>query len=230
MNCLKAGHMANKCRSPQSCRKYRKTHHTLLHIERAEPAKDSTTETVSSVTCVPQLKRSKQVLLMTCKAKIYDGTFTQARVFLDPGAFCSFVTERLAQQLRLPRHKDNTMIAGIAGVNAMHSHGTVSFTLGHACGGGKRIRVQNPFVLTRVTADMPVNPVGPVDKWKPLAGLDLADPDFGTPARVDIFLGADYYGEILICSRRWGPRGTPYAQKPVLDGFWQVRSHQRLPN
>ena len=114
MNCLKAGHMANKCRSPQSCRKCGKTHYTLLHLERAEPAKDSTTETVSSVTCVTQLNRSTQVLLMTCKAKIFDpdGTFTQARVFLDPGASCSFITERLAQQLRLPGHKDNTMIAG----------------------------------------------------------------------------------------------------------------------
>ena len=63
---------------------------------------------------------------------------------------------------------------------------------------------------------MPVNPVGPVDKWKNLAGLDLADPDFGTPARVDVLFGADYYGEILLRGRRWGPRGTPYAQKTCL--------------
>ena len=108
------------------------------------------------------------------------------------------------------------MIARIAGVNATRARGAVSFTVGHTRGGGKKIRVEDAFVLTRVTTDMPVNLVESIDKWKHLAGLDLADPDFGTPARVDVLLGADYYGEVLLRGRRWGPRGTPYAKKNVF--------------
>ena len=70
MNCLKVGHMANKCRAPQSCTKCRKSHHTLLHIDINKPPENSTTETVSTITQVPQLKKRKQVLLTTCKAKV----------------------------------------------------------------------------------------------------------------------------------------------------------------
>ena len=103
MNFLKAGHMASKCHAPPVCRKCHKAHHMLLHIE-IKPSEEPTTETASSATYVPQTKRVKQVLLMTCREKIKgpDGSVTYARVFLDPGASCSFVTERLAQQLKLP--------------------------------------------------------------------------------------------------------------------------------
>ena len=132
MNCLKAGHMASKCRAPPACRKCHKAHHQLLYIE-VKPSEEKTTETVSSATHVSQTKREKQVLLMTCRAKITgpDGSITHARVFLDPGASCSFVTEKLAQQLKLSRRRDNSVIAGIAGVNATRMRGAVSFTVSH---------------------------------------------------------------------------------------------------
>ena len=218
MNCLKAGHMASKCRAQPACRKCHKAHHTLLHID-IKPPEEPTTEMVSSATHVPQTKRGKQVLLMTCQARITgpDGSVTQARVFLDPGASCSFITERLAQQLKLPRRKDNSLIAGIAGVNATRSRGAVRFTMCHVSGKGRQVHVGNAFVLSRVCMDMPVSPVDYISHWKHLTGLDLADPEFGTPARVDVLLGADYYGEVLLRGRRWGPRGTPYAQRTC---FW----------
>ena len=142
---------------------------------------------------------------MACSAK--------ARVFLDPGATCSFISERLVQQLRLRRRKNNTMIAGIAGINATRTRGAVNYTLGHARDGQKKTRVENAFILSRVTADFPVNPVCSISEWKHLGGLDVADPDYGTPAWEDILLGADYYGEVLLHSRQWGPQATPYAQR-----------------
>ena len=80
-------------------------------------------------------------------------------------------------------------------------------------GKGKRIRVEDAFVLPKVTKDTPVSPIDAISQWEHLNGLDLADPDLGTPARVDVLLGADHYGDILLHGRRWGPRGTPYAQK-----------------
>ena len=45
--------------------------------------------------------------------------------------------------------------------------------------------------------DMQVSPVDSIGQWKHLhvTGLDSADPDFETPARIDVLLGADYYGE-----------------------------------
>ena len=56
-----------------------------------------------SVTRISQQKKTKQVLLMTSQAKVTgpNGKVTKARVFLDLAAACSFITERLAQQLGL---------------------------------------------------------------------------------------------------------------------------------
>ena len=215
MNCLKVGHMANKCRASPACKKCRKTHHTLLHINVSKPPEEPARETVSSVTHVPQRKRKKQVVLMTSRAKITgpDGKAMTARVFLDPGAACSFITERVAHQLGLRRRKDSTLIAGIAGVNATHTRGAVSFMVSHVHGRGKQIHVQHAFVLPKVTADMPARPIGSIRKWKHLKGLDLADLEYGTPSRINVLIGADHYGEVLLHGRRWSPRGTPYAQR-----------------
>ena len=227
MNCLKVEHMANKCRAPQSCRKCRKSHHTLLHIDSNKPPENSMTETVSTVTQVPQLKKRKQVLLMTCKAKITgpDGNVARARIFLDLGAACSFITERLAQQLKLPRRKDNSLIAGIAGANATHMHGVVSFTVSHMYTKGKQIHVLDALALPKVTTDMPASPVDSISQWKHLTGLDLADPEFGTPGRVDVLLGADYYEKILLHGQRWGHEARLLHRRLALDGSWPARSN-----
>ena len=99
---------------------------------------------------------------------------------MDLGAACSFVTERLAQQLRLPGRKNNIMIAGIAGVNITRACGVVSLIVEHVRG-GRKIYVHDAFVLSRVTRDMPTNQIEYVDKRKHLAGLDLSHLEFKTP-------------------------------------------------
>ena len=53
--------------------------------------------------------------------------------------------------------------------------------MSHVHGGGKQIHVEHAFVLHKVTADMQASPVDSTSQWKHLTGLDLADPEFGTP-------------------------------------------------
>ena len=74
-------------------------------------------------------------------------------------------------------------------------------------GKGKKIHALDALVLPKVTRDMPANPVDSISQWKHLTGLDLVDPEFGTPVHgsIDVHLGADCYGEILLHGRRWGP-------------------------
>ena len=169
---------------------------------------------------------------MTCRAKLTgpDGSIIQARVFLDPGAACSFITERLAQQLRFPRRKDNSLITGIARVNATRTRGSVSFTVSNVRGTGKQIHVEHAFVLPKVTTDMPASPIDSISQRKHLTGLELADPEYGTPGRVDALLGADYYGEVLLHGQPWGPRGTPYAQKTCFGWVLARPLESRIPD
>ena len=132
--------------------------------------------------------------------------------------------------MRLPRRKSNTVIAGIAGVNATRTRGAVNFTLGHARDGKRKIHVEDAFVLSKVTTDMPMNLVDTLGKWKHLAGLELEDSNDGTPARVDILLGADYFGEVLLRGRRWGPRGHALCPEDVLWlGFSRTTPNEESP-
>ena len=75
--------------------------------------------------------------------------------------------------------------------------GAVSFTVSNVRRMGKQIYVQDALVLTKVSTDMPSSPAGSISKWKHLKGQDLAVPEFGIPVLIDVFLGADFYGEIL---------------------------------
>ena len=46
--------------------------------------------------------------------------------------------------------------------------------------------------------------------------IELADPEFGTPARIDLILGADVYNKVIRHGRRSGPPGSPTANKTAF--------------
>ena len=56
-----------------------------------------------------------------------------------------------------------------------------------------------------VTCDLPLHPVPFNTKWSHLSGIALADPDFGSPGRIDLLLG------LLMSGRRVGPSDSPTA-------------------
>ena len=118
MNCLRAGHIAEKCRAPSMCKKCTRHHHTLLHKD----ADDLTQKKPDNVegkeeAHVAALSASEQVLLMTCKVKVTapNGFSTIARALIDPGSSTSFVHERIAQLLCLLCRKKNVMVEGVGG-------------------------------------------------------------------------------------------------------------------
>ena len=105
----------------------------------------------------------------------------------------------------------------------------MSFRVAGVRGGGKQIEVE-ASVLPRVTADLPTISVSPVSQWNQLSGLDLADPDYGTPARVDILLGGKVFSRAILHGWRFGPTGAPSAFKTcfgwVLNGEAKGQSGQ----
>ena len=64
-------------------------------------------------------------------------------------------------------------------------------------GGGKPIEVE-ASVLPKVTNDLPTVPVSPVTWWKHRSDLDLANPDCGVPAGVDILLGGKVFSKEVL--------------------------------
>ena len=103
----------------------------------------------------------------------------------------------------------------------MQPKGIVHFKVAGVKRGGKQIGVE-ASVLPQVTADLPTVPVSPVTRWKHLKDLEFGDPEYGTPAPVDILLGGKVFSKAVLHGRRFGPTGAPSAFKTcfgwVLNG------------
>ena len=47
--------------------------------------------------------------------------------------------------------------------------------------------------------------------WTHLSGIQLADPEYDTPGRVDVLLGVDLYSDVLLDGQQTGHPDTPTA-------------------
>ena len=94
----------------------------------------------------------------------------------------------------------------------IRSKGLVNVQITDASQTGK-VHPIEALVLPKITSNTPAYPVSIPQKWKHLAGLSLADPDYGTPGAVDMLLGADVFSRVVLHGRRFGPVGSPSAFK-----------------
>ena len=154
------------------------------------------------------------VLLMTCRVIIRgpNGSSAQARALLDSGSEASFITERLAQQLGLPRRRGPMITCIGESTPHIRPKGLVDIQVTDTSQTGRVHSVQ-ALVLARITSSTPALPVSKQSNWNHLSGLSLADPEYGTPGSVDLLLGADTFGRVVLHGRRFGPSGTPSAFK-----------------
>ncbi len=226
INCLKPGHISKNCRSNSRCKKCQKPHNTLLHIDAKSPTVENgqtplhTAETVeaSALSIEPATPSYTQAstggtLLMTCQMFVHapDGTHVKARGLLDSGSSASFISERLAQTLRLPLSARSIRISGITGMSRGSALQSVtSFSISPILSSAETLQL-SALVVPRITCDIPTQPVHFNAEWRHLDGLHLADPNFGEPRRIDVLLGIDVYAEVMLQGQRNGPPGTPSA-------------------
>ena len=229
MNCLRPGHFSRQCPSLNRCRRCQKPHHTLLHLE-SPPGKGPLTPavepTVSSSHAATGI--SSNTLLMTCQVtvKSSDGSSHKARALLDSASSASFVSERLANCLNLPRSRHNLKISGVAGLSQQSPLQSIAaFNIVPTNFPDKKLTV-SAIIVPRVTCDLPLQPVHYGTNWNHLSGLSLADPDFGKPGRIDLLLGVDVYADVLLNGRRSGPPGTPAAFETLFG--WVLAGRTNL--
>ena len=214
-NCLGGGHSKVQCKSIQRCKMCQKPHHTLLHIEtQNKVARDQNAPQEDiPVGSHAAAKLTSNVLLMTCRVLITapDGSTIEARALLDNASSASFISERLAHSLSLPRMSQSVSVSGIGGVyHKPPTQSVTRFQLSSLQTSGRKINV-TAVVVPRVTCDLPMKPVAFEMSWMHISDLPLADPGFGQPGRIDVLLGADIFVEVLRHGRRKGPTGSPTA-------------------
>ncbi|XP_036147491.1 uncharacterized protein LOC118647197 [Monomorium pharaonis] len=231
-NCLKLKHAVSDCPSDLRCLRCGDKHHTLLHIPDASSAgnadsaakeKDagsgavaSSSSAVTASVAVLTSQSGGQVLLSTAQLICSDteGREITIRALLDSGSEASFVTDRVAQQLCLPRRRVRIPVSGIQGQTSSVATQSVALTIGSR-DRSARLHLPSALVLPRLTSLLPARRVQR-HPWPHLAGLTLADPDYDQPAPVDAILGADVYSALLREGLRLGPSGAPSAQATAL--------------
>ena len=214
INCLNGRHSARDCKSSHRCKRCQRPHHTILHIESHHSDATSTASSTSpQVSSNAAVKLQSSSLLMTCRVRVKarDGSFVEARALLDNASSASFVSERLAQLLQLPRSPQSVRVYGIAGSSPRTPIQSVASLRITPLYGSNMEMDLTAIVLPKVTCDLPVSPVSFDSSWSHVSDLTLADPAFGLPGRIDLLLGVDIFVSVLLHGRRTGPPGAPVA-------------------
>lgn len=208
-NCLKDGHKVTQCKSG-GCRTCGNWHHTLIHKDDlllSEP--DHRQQEVagkkgggqclknsanSASYCSLKVSHSKQILLSTAIVQIEDrnGKLQLCRALLDSGSQSCFISEACAQRLKLRRESKRIPIQGIGDtvsetkhiVSLKISSSYSNFTLSVDC-----------FVLPKVTDNLPEHIIQ-CSNWNLPTYVQLADPTFYQPGKIDLLLGAEVVSHI----------------------------------
>lgn len=228
-NCLQKGHRTTDCSSKHSCKKCNKRHHTTLHPADSQQRKpeDCTSEgsqrgpqpkpekkttppppaqaaaesvgtEVQAALCTHPKGTGKQVLLSTAVVLVYGrADVYPSRILLDSGSHSNFVSEHFATLLSLKKEPANVTISGLNDINTtvrLKIHTKIKSRISDftAC--------LEFFIVPRITGNLPLSKVSCTSFTIP-NDIQLADPNFNIPDRVDMLLGAEVFFEMLKSGR-----------------------------
>ena len=137
-------------------------------------------------------------------------------VLLDPASTASFITEKLANQLQLPKQRQSICINGIGETQCTNTQNkTVRIDI-KSTHDLSSLETLDAIVLRSLTKKLPLQSI-PTGDWPHLESLSLADPYFNVLKPIDIILlGVDVYHDILKPGLILGPKGTPAAQDTIF--------------
>lgn len=213
--CLTSGHMAQHCKSTRSCHLCNQRHNTMLHLTDSK-SNNGTEVVVNTANCMYAVHRRPQVLLATAIVNVSDndGKYHQVRALIDQGSEASFISEKLAQALQLPRQKAKENIIGFGGVHAGSPKQSIMIHVSDCHGYGFATNIYT-MVMPCVTGRLAKMSVSDGFRWPHIIGLQLADPEYMDPHSIDLLLGSDVYGQTLLPGLR-KKSGLPTAQNTVF--------------
>jgi len=231
-NCLRTTHSSNQCTNENTCKNCGLKHHTLLHLDMR---KVSTTEGDTSneqgkehgpQSTVSHLGAShpttfQNVILSTALVRVSgkNGQTVLCRALLDSGSQSHFVTSSLTTELGIDRINAQVIVNGISSAETTvneKAEFTVSSRLNN-----KPYHI-SALVTPRITIDLPVGKMD-TSNWDHLQGVQLADPTFHLPGKIDLLIGAELFYEIVQDGKQFGPEGAPILQNSKFG--WIVAGH-----
>lgn len=238
-NCLIPNHTVFKCKQRTTCQICKKKHHSLLHRDKKQASEETHTsgetnnnkqDTIQTLVAahtssIPQvLQPGQDILLATALVQVISesGQTHVLRALLDQGSEASFVTARAVELLGLRKTKVSGVVSGVGEDNQMFIKHLVNLQIKSRYDTSFSIHV-NAYVLKSLTRRLPAREIkGFV--WPQVNEINLADPTFSIPGRIDILLGADVFGEIIDAGLMRGP-GNVVAQKTHLGWILSGGTH-----
>ncbi|XP_028166709.1 uncharacterized protein LOC114357337 [Ostrinia furnacalis] len=196
-NCLIPNHSVYKCRQKTSCRVCQRRHHSLLHQtkntnqeESSQPEQNITTAHFSNE------QPGHKVLLATAQVEVSgnDGNTHLLRALIDQGSEASFVSARVVELLGLKRTNINGVVSGVGENTKVPIKHLVDLSVKSQYNDKEIIQVK-AYVLKKISTCLPSRNI--VADWKELQTLQLADPAYHTPGKIDLLLGADIFCKII---------------------------------
>ncbi|XP_076661083.1 uncharacterized protein LOC143364873 [Halictus rubicundus] len=217
VNCLSPHHPTRKCTSSYNCTVCNKRHHSLLHFDDASTSSPNIENNVTALVAscsVPRITASQQILLATAwiELRSSSGRSEKIRALLDQGSVVSIISENLSQRLRLPRSRVAVSITGI-GNNAVACHSTTTFTV--ASCKTDAVYSLTAYVLRSLSNYIPARATTDY-RLSHIRDLTLADENPFSSDPIELIIGADHYGLLLLDGLRKGKVNEPTAQNTTL--------------
>lgn len=215
INCLWKGHSLKQCKSSH-CRVCSKPHNTLLHRynnsaqsvqsssnlttgAQVQPCVDEVQTTsqavISSLHSAPNEHKPATVVLATAIIEVADqlGQFHTTRALLDSASQVNFITDSLAQKLRLTKSRLNAEVSGIGKRNTKVKFNTCTTIKSRFNDFQRNLDL---WLLPSITNVQPNNEIN-IKNWNIPSLVQLADPNFNRPQGIELLIGAEIFFELL---------------------------------
>lgn len=236
LNCLGHKHIIAQCGSARTCYVCKNRHHTLLHLGSTKsPTEISSSqmqtsspmpaieipestfkENVQTLLTAPRSNSIGRVLLATAHVLVRSQSqrTLKVRALLDQGSMRSFVTGAVVNALNIRTKPTNVSLVGIGKTFSGNVTSLASITIGAKTGLGPMFST-DALVLDSLTSYAP-HMQSQSQLWPHVEGLSLADDHPANSEPVQILIGADLYGSLLLDGLVRGKSNEPVAQKTVL--------------
>ncbi|XP_023246526.1 uncharacterized protein LOC111643256 [Copidosoma floridanum] len=224
-NCL-GSHEVSTCCSGRTCFVCGAKHHTSIHVSALTNSHVAVVSANSSVpircdeplkVLVSETTSFAPTLLPTAWVSLVgaDGQEHCVRALIDQGSQCSFLSQRLANSLQLPRSPACVSTDGIGGVHPTAALGRSRITVKSRC--APYSLDVDVLLLGAVTSYRP-RVHRPTDEWPYLRDLQLADRlDSPSSEPIELLLGAAVYAQIIRPGLRQPQRpDAPIAQQTAM--------------
>ncbi|XP_073814287.1 uncharacterized protein isoform X2 [Musca autumnalis] len=221
INCLRKGHMVSNCPSKYRCRVCDSAHHTILHIF-SSPEQPSTSNSngnspqpSTSSNPVSFVARSfRRAVIPTAVILMKDncGSFHTVRALLDSCSELNFISEETAKRLKLKFRPFSQEISGIAEVRTAIKF-SVDTTIKSR---SSSFESSSSFAVTKTISSCQPDELMNTSQWKIPQNIELADPLFYKPQRIDVLLSAEIFFDLLLDGRISLGNGLPHLTNTVF--------------